>query len=150
MFRKILLMIAIGMLVLVMIDCKKDGTPEPSDKDKQLQALSFTWTCTVANKDGVVQTGYDNFKITISGTPGNNTFGYVCNGRPAMSPWPSSGTFTFSEQTAATDLTRQDGLAVHYTVVGNTFEVTFDYNGEGFSGRVSEIPGVWVFRFTRN
>src|ERR1041385_2481108 len=152
MFRKLLLAVAISTMVLVLIDCKNDNAPEPSLKDKQLQMLIGTWNDVQVVKDGIAQPGFENFKVTISGTPGSDTFNYTCVGRPNMSPWPSSGTFTFGVE-PITDLVRDQStqymVNLSYTVKDSDLHFEFDYLG-GFPARMNDVPGHWTFDLAKN
>jgi hypothetical protein len=143
MLRKVLLVIAIGMMVLTLNDCKKDDAVEPDP----LAPLVGVWSCTKAARAGVAQDGYDNFKLTLSGTSGATTFGYSAAGRPPLSPWPASGSWKFGTNTA-TDIVRDTDLPVSYSVTDTQLEVTFSYTGSGFA-RGNEVSGVWVFTFTK-
>ena len=130
--------------------CSKSSTPALSVKDQQLKSLSRTWKCTSATLLGSNMAPlYDNFQLTISGTPGNDTFGYTTTGRPPglkSSPWPASGTFTFGTD-PSTLVIRDDNLPVTYAVSSTQLQMTFDYTGPGFNGRVGAITGVWVYTF---
>jgi len=143
MWKKLLLIVAIGMMVLSLVDCKKDDTVEPDP----LAPLVGGWNCVKATKGGVAQDGYDNFKLTLTGSSGASTFSYSTAGRPALSPWPSSGSWKFGTNTA-TDLIRDTDLPVSYSVTDTQLEITFTYSGSGFA-RIGEVSGVWVFTFSK-
>lgn len=135
--------------------CGPDPAPEESVSDQQLAKLSATWNLTGTNAnvtlDGVSKkTDYNGFTLTISGTPGSSSFGYACASRPALSPWPASGTWAFGSD-PATMITRDSGakaLPISYVVTANTLELTFTYNGAGES-RNSVVTGKWVFTLTK-
>ena len=75
---------------------KKDGLGQTL-QDAQL-LLSKTWKFSKVTLDGVDQTGYSNFQLTISGTAGQKPpLVGTCSGRPALSPWPALGTFTYGD-----------------------------------------------------
>lgn len=135
----------VGVLLLYS-GCKPKSGPGQSIEDAQLVKLSKTWKCTAATLDGSVQAGYTNFQLTVSGTAGNKTFGYTASGRPALSPWPASGTFTFGTD-PSTQVTRDDGLPITYAVTDAQLQVTFNYTGAGIAGRVNQVKGNWVFTF---
>lgn len=135
----------IGMTFLFS-DCKKSSGPGQSPQDAQLVKLSKTWKVTGTNDvtlDGTPQTGYSSFTLTVNGTAGQTTFGYTTGGRPPLSPWAGSGTFTFGSD-FATQLTRDDGLALTYSVSDTQLQMTFNYTGNGFS-RTNNVKGNWVF-----
>ena len=148
MVRKILLLVALGMMVMSLIECKKDDAPEPSVQEVQLAKLSGTWNCVDATKDGVARDTFGTFKFMITGTPGANSVGFTCSGRPALSPWPANGTLTFGTDPTM-DLMRSDNLDMSYVVTDNALEITFLYVGDGFPGRVRDIPGGWIFKFSK-
>ena len=129
--------------------CKKT-TSEPDPKDTQITKLSYTWKLTKneAKLDGQAQPGYDNFQLTISGSAGQTSFGYTTTGRPALSPWPASGTWTFGTD-FATQVVRDDGLPVTYSVSDTQLQITFNYTGAGIAGRVNNVKGNWVYTFTK-
>ena len=145
--------VALLVTLLTYSGCSDKAAPPVSVKDTQLKALSKTWKCTAATLQTTAQPGYvPNFTLTISGTPGNATFGYTCTGRPAglkSSPWPSSGTFTFGTDPAP-QVTRDDAgtpLPVTYSVSSTVLQITFNYTGVGFDGRVGSVTGTWVYSF---
>ncbi len=145
-FKAMLVVIALGSL-LTYSGCKKNSGPGQTPQDAQLVRLSKTWKFSKVTLDGVDQTGYTNFQLTISGTAGQTTFGYTCSGRPALSPWPASGTFTYGDGTAfSTSLKRDDALPITYSVddKATQLQLTFNYSGNGFS-RVDNVKGNWVF-----
>src|SRR5438045_1045573 len=132
MLRRLLFAIAIIMLALSLIECKPGSDPAPDAGDVQLEKLVATWNCTSAVKDGVAQTGYNSFKLMLSGTAGSDIFNYSSTGRPALSPWPANGTWKFGTN-VATDLTRDSNLPVTYMATDSQLELTFNYSGSGFS-----------------
>jgi len=148
MIRKLLLVIAIGMMVLALIDCKSGGDPAPDEKEVQLGKLTANWKCSGAVRDGVAQTGYDNFQVTISGTPGAETFNYSTTGRPALSPWPATGTWSFGTN-VSTDMLRDSSLPVTYSATDSQLQLTFQFSQAGFPGRTEVVTGQWVFSFSK-
>ncbi|MCE2936175.1 MAG: hypothetical protein ACK5V5_11590 [Cyclobacteriaceae bacterium] len=112
--------------------------------------LTATWNIASASRDGVA-VDYTGFKLTISGTAGATSFDYSTQGRPALSPWKSSGKWSFG-QSVETQIIRDPGTAdelqMTYVVTDNSLQLTFTYNGNGFS-RVGVVKGQWVFTFTK-
>jgi len=127
--------------------CKdKKSEPEPIT-DQQIEKLSKPWTIDAVTLDGVVKTSdYANFTLTLSGTKGTTSIGYTTTNRPSLSPWASSGSFTFDATTPETKMTRDDGVPVTYSVSDTQLQTSFQYSGAGFS-RVSAVKGQWVFTF---
>lgn len=121
-----------------------------SIEDFQLGKLSKTWSATSVKLDNVDQTGYDNFVLTISGTAGSSTFGYSVTGRPVLGPWLSSGQWKFGaspETQIIRDSNTGDELDMTYSVTDTQLQITFTFTGDGYSGRVSNVKGQWVFTF---
>lgn len=115
----------------------------------QLEKLSKTWKATSAKKDGVDQTGYANFTLTLSGTVGATSFGYATTGRPALSAWLSSGNWTFDTNLLIgmiRDQGTSDELKMTYVVTETTLQITFTFTGSGY-GRVESVKGQWVMTF---
>lgn len=138
--------------VLALISgCKDKGGPGESVEDAQLGKLAKAWTASSVTLDGVAQSDYANFVLTISGTPGNTTFTYSCAGRPSTSPWPSNGNWSFGA-TPETQIVRDPGtsdeLALTYSVSDSQLQLTFAFSGTGYPGRTSNVNGQWVFTFT--
>lgn len=144
-FKLLLTVAFIGVLFLYS-GCGGSKKKDPDPADVQLTKLSKTWKCTAATLDGSAQTGYTNFQLTLSGTAGQKTFGYTTTGRPALSPWPASGTFTFGTD-VSTQVTRDDGLPITYAVTDAQLQITFNYTGAGIAGRVNQVKGNWVLTF---
>lgn len=147
-----LILVAIAIASLAMFSgCKKDSGPGESTEDIQLGKLSKAWKASTVTLDGVDQTGYSNFVLTISGTPGNTTFTYSCAGRPSTSPWPSNGNWSFGsspETQIIRDPNTGDELNLTYSVTDSQLQITFAFSGTGYPGRVSNVNGQWVFTFT--
>jgi hypothetical protein len=141
-FRVLLVVALVGSL-LTYSGCKKKDDPQPSPQDAQLVKLSKTWKFKSVTLDGVAQTGYTNFQLTVSGSAGQTSFGYTSSGRPALSPWATSGTFTYGTD-FATQLTRDDALPITYSLSDTQLQMTFNYSGNGFS-RVDNVKGNWIF-----
>ena len=144
---KVLLSLVVFGVLLSYTGCKKKkGDPEPIT-DQQIEKLSKPWKIDVVTLDGVVKTSdYTNFTITLSGTKGTTSIGYTTTNRPSLSPWASSGSFTFDATTPETKLIRDDTVPVTYSVSDTQLQTSFQYNGAGFS-RVSAVKGQWVFTF---
>jgi len=139
-------LMVIGVLMTYTGCKKKKGDPEPIT-DQQIEKLSKPWKVTTVTLDGVdKKSDYANFTITLSGTKGTTSIGYTTTGRPALSPWASSGSFTFDATTPETKLTRDDSVPVTYSVSETSLQASFQYSGAGFA-RVSAVKGQWVFTF---
>ena len=104
-------------------------------------------------KDGVSQSGYDNLKLTLNGASSSKAYVYAVTGRPAKSPWPSGGSWTFGND-VITQIIRDKGTAdelpVSYSVTSNTLTLHFQFSGVGYvAGKVGEVSGNWSFVFTQ-
>ena len=116
----------------------------------QLEKLSKTWIATSVKKDNVDQTGYTNFKLTMDGTVGAASFGYTTTGRPLLSPWLSSGNWIFDTDPLIgfiRDKGTPDELKITYTVTTTTLQISFNFTGAGYAGRVEDVKGQWVMTF---
>ncbi len=144
---RILLAVALIGTLTTFSGCKSNSGPGQTPQDAQLVKLSKTWKFSKVTLDGTDQTGYNSFQLTVSGTAGQTTFGYSTTGRPSLSPWPASGTFTFVATPAdafSTQLTRDDNLPITYAVSDTQLQITFNYTGAGFT-RVNNVKGNWIF-----
>ncbi len=148
-FRILVTVLALGV-VMSYSGCKKSSTSEPTQQ-KQLALLTQTWKISTVSLGGVDQTAsWKGFTLTISGTytSTTGTYNYTCASRPALSPWPASGTWTFGTD-PITQITRtEDSLNMTYTATATTLQITFNYTGTGYS-RVSNVAGNWIFNFTK-
>ncbi len=143
---KLLLAVALIGTLATFSGCKSPSGPGQTPQDKQLGKLSKTWKFSKVTLDGTDQTGYNSFQLTVSSTAGQTTFGFSTTGRPALSPWPSSGNFTFGTD-FATQVTRDDpggALPITYSVTDTQLQMTFNYSGAGFT-RVDNVKGNWIF-----
>ncbi len=147
---KIFVLLALSAVLLTYSSCDNTKPPTPTDEEVQLGKLSKTWktTSTSVTKDGVVQTGYTNFTLTLSGTVGATSFGYAAAGRPPLSPWLSSGNWKFDTD-PLTSIIRDSGvdeLKMTYFVTETTLQLTFNFQGTGYA-RVGNVKGQWVMTF---
>lgn len=146
---KIFALLAISALLLTYSGCKNSKPPAPSDEEVQLGKLSKTWKNPSVKKDNVDQTGYTNFTLTLSGTTGSTSFAYVTAGRPPLSPWLSSGSWTFDTDPLTSvirDKGTADELKMTYTVTDATLQITFNFQGVGYA-RAGNVKGQWVMTF---
>ena len=148
----IFVLVALSAALLTFSGCKPGTDPAPSDEEVQFGKLSKTWKATSVKKDEVVdKTGYNDFTLKLTGTFGASSFDYTTTGRPALSPWPSSGNWVFDTD-ALTSIIRDKGnttneLKMTYAVTETTLKLNFTYNGAGVTGRTSNVKGVWVMDF---
>jgi len=151
--KSLVSLVAIAALVLFS-NCGDDPA-EPSVEEQQLAKLTKAWRVQSVYKDspttGDRTAEYANFVLTLTGTPGAASFDYSTQGRPALSPWKASGKWSFG-QSVETQIIRDPGTAdelqMTYVVNENSLQVTFTFNGAGYTNpRVGVIPGNWVFNF---
>ena len=147
---KIFVLLALSAILLTYSSCDNTKPPTPSDEEVQLGKLSQTWKASSVKKDNVDQAGYSNFTLKLEGVVGATSFGYSTTGRPALSPWPSSGSWKFDID-PLTSIIRDDGtvdeLNMTYTVTETTLQLTFNFQGTGYAGRVDNVKGQWVMTF---
>jgi len=148
-FRILTTVVSLGV-ILIFSGCGGKNTPAESTQDKQLGLLSHTWKVTTVTLGSVDQSStWTGFTLTITGTKGATSFAYSCAGRPALGPWPASGTWSFGTD-PITQITRtEDTLPITYTVTATTLQLTFNYTGNGYT-RFNNVSGNWVFSFKNN
>ena len=147
---KIFVLLALSTLLLTYSGCDNTKTPTPSDEEVQLGLLAKTWKATSVKKDGVDQTGYTNFNLILKGVVGDPAFTYSTTGRPPLSPWPSSGNWTFDTD-PLTSIIRDKGdvddeLKMTYSVTETTLKMNFNFQGAGYA-RVGNVKGQWEMTF---
>jgi len=152
---KILVNSAILVLALATVlsysGCGRITPPGPTIEELQLEKMNGIWGMTGTadvKLDGVSKkTDYTNFKLTLTGTAGAETFNYSTAGRPPLSPWPSSGKWIFGgsvESMVVRDPGTGDELAVAYAVTDDELQITFNFSKTGYS-RTKKVTGEWVF-----
>jgi len=156
MFSRILSLLVITSLGLFYAGCGGGNGEGSSPEKTQLTKLSKTWKINSATLDTNPRTtDFTNFKLTISGTydsgkpKGPYQFS-VSGSMPDPSPWPASGTWTFSgtPTDSGGTMVRYDGVSIAYVFVGSQLKLTFDCSTCDFPGaRVGEVQGTWVFIF---
>jgi hypothetical protein len=117
-----------------------------------LGILTGTWKVSTVTKDLVDQsTAWSGFQLTLGGTKGATSFTYSCAGRPALSPWPASGVWSFGTD-PVTQIVRDPGTAdvlpVSYAATTTSLQISFAYTGNGYT-RVDNVGGSWIFTFTK-
>ena len=150
---------ALGIVCFLMMysGCKKHkDEPEPvTDVQLKLLTNAFAptgqvWKATAVTLDGNPKTSdYPNFQLTLTGTKGQSTFNFAASGRPALSPWPASGNFTFDATNPSTTLSRNDTppVTVTYSATATQLIMSFNFSGSGYPARIGNVKGNWVFTF---
>ncbi len=148
------LLTLLGVVALLSLNsgCKPaHHDPEPVT-DQQLDLLSKgPWKATAVTLDGVDKMGdYPAFQLTMTGTKGSTTFNFTTSGRPSLSAWPASGNFTFDATAPSTTLTRNDTppVIVTYAATETSLSMSFQFSGNGYTSRVGNVKGQWVFTFS--
>ena len=151
-FRVILLFLSVGIL-FTLTNCGSDSKPAEPIADQQLTKLSKTWKLTSVTLDGTAVTtpSYSAFQLVMTGTKGATSFGYTTSGRPSLSPWKTSGTWSFVNGQETTMITRDpdnatDKLDMTYVVSESALEISFNFQGAGYT-RVDQVKGNWVYKF---
>jgi hypothetical protein len=135
--------------------CGPGNDPDPSIQETNLALMSKTWVVDeviLDNNFASPKTSeYTGMTITISGTfnAATNEYDYTMTNRPSLSPWPASGTWSFSETDPEDIIIRHDtnDLEMNYSVTANSLTISFDYTGDGFAGRTGVVEGNWSFSF---
>lgn len=151
-FKLILLLLSVGVL-FTLTNCGSDSKPAEPIADQQLTKLSKTWKLTSVTLDGTAVTtpSYSAFQLVVTGTKGATSFGYTTAGRPSLSPWKASGTWSFVKGQETTLITRDpdntaDKLDMTYVVSESALEISFNFQGAGYT-RTDQVKGNWVFKF---
>ncbi|MFN7793491.1 MAG: hypothetical protein ACK5NM_13185, partial [Cyclobacteriaceae bacterium] len=136
--KLVLLLLSVGVL-FSLTNCGGDSKPAESVADQQLTKLSKTWKLTSVTLDGTAVTtpSYSAFQLVITGTKGAKSFGYTTSGRPSLSPWKASGTWSFVDKQEATNITRDpdtaDKLDMTYLVNEGSLEISFNFQAAGYT-----------------
>ncbi|MBX2897536.1 MAG: hypothetical protein KF763_19000 [Cyclobacteriaceae bacterium] len=148
-FKFLLVLVCLVGLCTFMA-CSPDEQPQPGIEEQQLQKLAKVWVANTVTLNGVAQTGYENFRLSLNGAT-TSPFPYQTNNRPSTSPWPASGTWKFGNDPLsklARDPASTQQLDMIYTVSSTELQLSFTFSGTGFSGRSKSVDGQWVFKFT--
>ncbi len=146
-------MVSVAVL-MVYSSCGGGSDPAPPITDVQLEKLRGTWVIQSVQGPGGNRTSeFPGFSLTLTGTNGNTTFNYTAANRPALSPWPASGTFTFDDQSPEIAIIRNDpsprpAVLTAYRFLNNDsqLELEFDFDGQGYT-RTKVVEGTWTFVF---
>lgn len=141
----------IASLLISSSGCKsKNDDPEPVTSI-QLAKLTKAWKLTEVMLDGTIkESDYPSFELVIAGVKGNELFSYTVTGRPSLSPWPQSGSWSFGtnpESEIVRDPDTDDEITMQYEVTENTLQLSFEFSGEGYASRTTDVGGEWVFTF---
>lgn len=146
----------ITIAAAVATGCGGDDDDAPSKEQAQLALLTKTWTIKSATQDIDRTEDFKDpdFTITVSGTfdaakpKGPYTY-TVAGDMPVPSPWAKgNGVWSFGDD-ATNTLVRGDGVAITYTLDGNTLTLTFKCTTcNDTNGRPASAEGDWVFVLT--
>jgi hypothetical protein len=151
--KKMKLLLSTGLIaaLLVYAGCGGGNKPVEPITDVQLEKLTKTWKVQTVTLDGVDKTtDYSSFQLVLSGIKGNTSFGYTTSGRPSLSAWKSSGNWEFGtavETQIIRDKGTADELAITYAVTESTLQITYNFNGSGYTSRTGVVKGQWIFNF---
>jgi len=150
---RVLSLLLISAVLLTYRGCDGGGsTPEPIE-DVQFTKLAKTWKVNTVTftgtgaQDRTAEYKDINFQLVLNGTKGTPPFSYTTTGRPSLSPWKASGTWTFGSA-VETQILRDDAVPIEYIVTESTLRLTFQFNGDGYAARTDQVQGSWVFTFT--
>jgi hypothetical protein len=146
---RILSFFALIIILVAYSGCGGSDTPSEPLTDTQLTKLAKTWKVASVSLDGVDKTSdYSAFQLVFSGTKGNTVFGYSTSSRPSLSPWKASGSWEYGtavETQMIRDKGTADELPMTYSVTETTLQITFTFNGSGYTSRTGVVKGQWVF-----
>jgi hypothetical protein len=152
--KPILSVLALAVL-LGYSGCGGKNNPGPSVEEVQLGKLSAVWkvgsTGDVTLDAVSKKTDYQNFTLTLTGSAGASTYNFVKTGGPALTPFPTSGSWKFGTN-PETDILIGDGdkqLNATYSVTDSQLQITFNYQGAGEASRTGEVKGTWVFKLVK-
>lgn len=141
----------LGLTGIFLSSCSDDESP--SAKAKQLSNLSGTWQVATVTVDGTdVTQDYSAFELTLSGSAKTDVFTYAVTGRPALSPWPAGGTWSFGTDLKSEIVRDQgtDNLLINYSITDSQLTMGFMFSGLGYNAsRIRSSEGNWVYTFTK-
>lgn len=141
-----------SLVIAVCVGCANKPDPQPDPRAEQLEKLSKTWKASSVKLNDVVQTGYDNFQVTLSGQSGAPSFTYSATPLSGKSPWPANGALTFGESFESViirDKGTPNELSMNYAIGDHNLTFNFTYTGNGFpEGRQSSLNGQCAFVFS--
>ena len=148
-----IILTVIGLAFLLWFQaCKKND--EPSAEDIQLEMLSATWKVgsegSVLLDDSEVTEYFTDFSLTV-----NTDYTYVTTGAGTPNPWPSSGDWSFVQNSDGTlnlnKVVRDDGLLIAVELLTETkLKLSFFHDETiHFTGRSSSVSGEYVFHLNR-
>lgn len=144
----IVLMSALWLYLLM--GCSSDEGAATSTEEQQRQKLVRRWTVTSVRFNNVTQSEYQNFDLILAGSA-TGPFSYQAVSRPALSPWPASGTWAFDDDPLSQlvrDPASAQELNLSYTVSDTQLQLSFTFSGAGFASRSQDIQGQWEFVFS--
>lgn len=151
---RILSLITIASLTVFFANCGGDGGGGTPTEKVQLGKLKGTWeivSATLAGGSPEDKTSdYENFTLTLSGTFSSSSeeefpYEFATSGRPDLSPWESAGNWGFGSN-AKTQVVREDGLAISYTINSNgQLTLIYTFTGDGYeAAKALEVEGQWT------
>lgn len=135
--------LAVITMLMVMAGCGGDSTAPSATEITTNQLKANTWRISSVMVDGVDKTSmYANMTLTFTSNSFSTTNGKVV--------WPSSGTWTFVDNTAK-KIKRNDNLEVTITEVSaNVLKLSLTWTtGTLGTGRTTSIAGNHVFSFIK-
>ena len=141
-----------ALMALQFTACKDENGNILNEEEVATQLLVGTWS--VDDQNGVsldnadVTSEFIDFHLII-----DEQLNYTVHGLAIeLSPWPASGSFTFSDP--VTQLVRNDGLVITAlpSVDGSTISMRFTFaenNDNGSGGRDEAIIGEWLFNLRK-
>lgn len=149
-----------------LVSCGDDG-PETPAYEMVKDRFSATWVVDATKTNQVLfqsedrTDSYANFALTVTaGATGVEGGNYSTTLVDEPDPWPSSGSWTFTNVANITDpnassfsVTRADGVVIQVSGLTETqvvLEFTYDQSTHAQDdNRIKEVDGVWKFTLTK-
>ncbi|MGK7393721.1 MAG: hypothetical protein ACNS62_04075 [Candidatus Cyclobacteriaceae bacterium M3_2C_046] len=134
-------LLALLSLTLLM-NCGGDDDPSPQQQlTNQLINNGTAWTIdggSVTVDGAQPDADWSNFEVTFTDAT------FTTTGSPAPEVWPSSGTWSFPDETTTSQIVTGDGVIISLNVTDNTLNLSF-VAPWGIQGRVTSIGGDYNF-----
>jgi len=131
-----------GSMMFQFMGCKKTD-PKPKDTEIVKEKLTnTTWTLQNVTVDDIDQTAvYQGLTINFTETTYSTAKGGLV--------WPSSGTWSFTDETATT-IKRDDGMEIKIDVSEVSLKLTLTWAKTTLgTGRLESVKGLHVFTFSK-
>jgi len=149
-----LFVLAFAAVLMTYSGCKKSKSEAEPVTDQQIDLLNnggTSWKVQQVTRDGNDTTVvWQSFLFTLAGVHGSTSVPYSCTGRPTTSCWESSGSLILSATNPTTQMTRDDGVLITYSVTSTQLKMSFTFSNTTGYSRVANVTGNWVFTLIPN